>query len=184
MSMFDFSKVEVTQSKSYVRPGMWKLTPTEVTFEQPDQGNPRLNVVFTTSNGAVLKERFILTPKALQRLKYLHEAAFGKTLDKAFTSVEQLGEYFKKALLGKPKEYMMIVGGEQTADGKIYARLPFLNFIVLREDLFEEGEFETGTARWKEVVKSRDGGPVISTDSAIIPDTSSSDSEDGDDMPW
>jgi hypothetical protein len=184
MSNFDFSKVEAAKQSQYLRPGMWRLTPTAVELETPDAGNPRLNVTFSHKDGGFIKERFVITPKALSRLQYLHEAWFGKKLEKAFSSVEQIGEYFKKALLTKAQERPMIVGGEQTGDGKVYARLPFTGFIVLREDLFEEGEFEQGSARYNDVVKKRDGGITLTTDTAILPDNDSDSKETDSDMPW
>lgn len=184
MSAFDFSKVEAAKGSQYLRPGHWRLTPTDVTLETPDKGNPRLNVTFTHKTGAFVKEKFILTPKAITRLQYLHEAWFGKKLEKAFTSTEQIGEYFKKALLTKAKEMPMIVGGEETPEGKVYAKLGFTDFIFLREDLFEEGEFERGTARWNEVVKKR-AGATIASDSALLPSSDSPVEDNSDDsMPW
>jgi hypothetical protein len=186
-NMFDFSKVETAKSGQYLRPGMYRLTPTTVELEQPDNANPRLNVTFTHKDGSSLRERFIITPKALSRLQYLHEAWFGKKLEKAFSSVDQIGEYFKKALLTKAKEMPMIVGGELADNGRVYARLPFTGFVVLREDLFEEGAFEEGTARYNEVVKARNGNtPAPLSDSAVLPtsDTSDSSSSSDDDMPW
>jgi hypothetical protein len=179
--MYDFSKVEVPEQSSYLKPGMWRLTPTVVELEEPEKGNPRVNVTFTDGAGASVRERFILTPKAIKRLQYLHEAWFGKKLEKAFSSNKQIGEYFKKALLTNAKEMPMIVGGEQAPDGKVYARLPFLYFIV-KEDQFEEGAFEEGTQRWNSVVKRREGDSnIMSSDSAVLP---SSASDSADDMPW
>jgi hypothetical protein len=185
MSAFDFSNVEAAKGGQYLRPGMWKLTPTAVDFEQPDKGNPRLKVTFSHKDGSSLKEMFFLTPKALGRLQYLHEAWFGKKLEKAFSSAEQIGEYFKKALLSKSKEMPMLVGGEQTMDGKVYARLPYTGFVIMREDLFEEGEFEQGSARWNDNVKKKDGGnsAILASNSAVLPDTDEA-SDDTDDMPW
>lgn len=188
-SLFDFSKVEAAKNSQYVRPGMWRMTPTAVELEQPDNKNPRLRITFTHKSGASFKEMFIITPKALSRLQYLHEACFDKKLEKAFSSVEQLGEYFKKALLTKPRELPLIVGGEESSDGKIYARLPFTGFIVANEENFEEGEFEQGTARYNDVVRKQFGATSIPSDSAVLPSTdelpSSEDGEDSDsDMPW
>lgn len=182
-NLYDFSKVEVPQASTYLKPGMWMLTPKEVELEVPEKGNPRINVTFVHKTGASLKERFILTPKAIKRLQYLHEAWFGKTLDKAFTSNEQIGEYFKKALLTKAKEMPMEVGGEMATDGKVYAKLPFLYFII-KSDNFTEGEYEAGTPRYEAVVKKREGfGEVSTSDAAILPSTDNS-SDNTDDMPW
>lgn len=181
-NVFDFSKVEAAKQSKFITPGMWRLTPTAVDLETPENGNPRLNVVFTHRDGGSFRERFIITPKALSRLQYLHEAWFGKKLEKAFSSVEQLGEYFKKALLTKVKEMPMIVGGEEAQDGKVYARLPFTGFVVTNEDLFTEGEFEPSSARYKDVVKRRTVVDLPS-DAAVLPTTDELPSSD-DEMPW
>jgi hypothetical protein len=187
MSTFDFSKVEVAKSSQYVRPGMWKMSVTDVELVTPENKNPCLNITFSKSDGASFRDRFFITPKALSRLQYLHEAWFGKKLEKAFTSVEQLGEYFKKALTTKSKEMPMIVGGEENAEGRVYARLPFTGFVVTNEDLFEEGEFEKGTARYNEVVKRSEmtTSDALSTDSAVLPSgDSEADATEDSEMPW
>jgi hypothetical protein len=183
--MFDFSKVESPEGK-YLRPGMYRLSVIDAQFEHPSDKNPRLNVTLANKDGEVVKERFILTPKAFGRLQYLHEQLFGKKLEKAFSSESQIAEYFKKALLGKKVEKTFLVGGEISNDGKIYARLPYSGFILEQEDI-EEGPFEPGSARYKEVVKEstlRPNSAAAATDSAILPESSLHTAGETEAMPW
>lgn len=187
-NMFDFGKVDSADGK-YLKPGMYRLKVTNAEFEHPEGKNPRLNVTFSNKSGEVVKERFILTPKAFGRLQYLHEQLFGKRLEKTFQSERQIAEYFAKALTGKPIEKTYVVGGEISTDGKVYARLPYSGFILEQDDV-EEGAFEPGSARYREVVKESTlrTNSAQSTESGILPSvdelptTSSSASDD--DMPW
>jgi hypothetical protein len=136
-------------------------------------------------------EKFFLTAKALPRLQYLHEAWFGKKLDKKFDTYPQIGEYFQKALCLKPEvSRPMITGGKFTADKKFYSGLPYSGFVVADESLFEEGAFDPDSARYKNVVQWDKPNPAVaSNNSVIIPDSDLPTSgylpvDDGNDNPW
>lgn len=181
--LFDFSNVKPAEGSSYLKPGMYTLGIKEVKLDKPEGKTPALEMTFAGKAG-MLKEKFYLTPKALGRLQYLHEQWTGKQLTKSFESLEQIEAYFKK-LTEKPQEKVFIVGGTvSNKDGKVYANLPYTNFIVAKTDNIEEGEFEVGSARYNDVVKKAStSSAAMTSDAAILADSDSTPSND-EDTPW
>ncbi len=186
--VLDFGGVESAVAKSYLRPGLYTLSVSSVKLETPENKNPYINVSFTNKEGGVVSEKFFITVKALGRLQYLHEAWCGKKLDKMFASAKDLANYFERGLMSKKVERNMIVGGQYSEDGtKVYASLPYTNFIIAESQAFEEGEFEEGDKRWNEYVRKSQKTAATGTSSAILSDTaptSRDNSADATDTPW
>jgi hypothetical protein len=171
----NFSQIPVATSSSYLEPGMYrlKIDPTGTKLVEPGAGKtPYVAVKFVSDAGGALTEKFFLTVKALPRLQYLHEAWFGKKLNKEFTNYPEIGRYFEKALTTKPEvSRPMITGGKFTADNKFFSGLPYTGFVVADESLFEEGVFDKDSARYKNVVQWEKPNPAVaSTNSAILPE--------------
>jgi hypothetical protein len=172
--VIDFSQIEPAQEVKFLEPGMYRLKVDKdnIKVETPANKTPFLQVRFVGENGASLTEKFFLTPKAMPRFAYLHEAWFGKKLTEKFTSMVDVGKYFLAALTSKIVTRPMITGGKQTADGKFYSGLPYTGFIVADENLFEEGAFEKDSARYKQVVQvEKPNLALMNSDAAILPST-------------
>jgi hypothetical protein len=188
--VIDFGKVDVATTSGYLMPGMWRLKvdPKNTSVVQPQGKTPYLNVKFVSESGDSVTEKFYLTAKALPRLQYLHEAWFNKRLDKTFSSMLAVGEYFQKALTAKIVTRNMVTGGKITADGKFYSGLPYTGFVIVNDDLFEEGLFEEGSARYKAAVTVEKPNPVVAgNNSPLLPDPTtmpSAGTDSTDDMPW
>lgn len=185
--LFDFSQVAPATSSGYLEPGMYTVTPTEVKLEKPSGKNPYLSVTFSTKGGNIVRENFYLTPKAMGRLQYLHEAWFSRKLEKAFKTVDEIAAYFNKALLHKSAGYKsVIVGGTISNNGKVYGNLPYTNFLVPEGVAFEEGAFDVDSANYKNYVKKSNlTNAATMSDDSILPDADVSEiSEDEDDAPW
>lgn len=169
----NFGAIPTATSSSYLEPGMYRLKvdPTNTKVFTPQGKTPYLSVKFIDEKGGSLTEKFFITAKALPRLQYLHEAWFGKKLDKSFKTYEDIGEYFRQALTIKIVSRPMITGGRFTADGKFYAGLPYSGFVV-DEANFEEGPLDPNSARYKNVVTVEKPNPAVAnTDAALLPGT-------------
>lgn len=185
----DFGSVDAAAESTYLEPGMYRLKVDKerTSVVAPEGKTPYLAVKFVDENGGGVNEKFFLTAKAMPRLQYLHEAWFGKKLDKTFTSFLAVGEYFRQALTLKIVTRPMVVGGKTTPDGKFFSGLPYTGFVVVEEALFEEGPFEKGSKQYERVVKVERTSPLVAgTDSAILPDAGYTTPSDGtkSDMPW
>jgi len=174
---FDFSNVDMPANKSYLQPGYYTLGITDAKYVKPDgtkpDGSPKtpyIEVTFSGETGA-LNEKFFVTPKALDRLQYLHMAWFDKKLEKPFKSSEEVGMYFTKVLTMKPIKKGVCVGGKQGNDGKIYANLPYSNFILPDNMNFTEGAFEIGDANYRQNVKMN-VNPSTNTNDVMLPSSS------------
>jgi hypothetical protein len=118
-------------------------------------------------------------------LQYLHEAWTSKRLEKAFTSMIDVGNYFQKVLVAKIVTRPMITGGKVTADGKFYSGLPYTGFVVADENLFEEGAFDKDSARYKQVVQIEKPNPAVANNNAaILPEQLPTAAGNPDEMPW
>lgn len=169
----NFGAIPTATSSSYLEPGMYRLKvdPTNTKVFTPQGKTPYLSVKFIDDKGGSLTEKFFITAKALPRLQYLHEAWFGKKLDKSFKTYEDIGEYFRQALTMKIVSRPMLTGGRITADKKFYAGLPYTGFVV-DEANFEEGPLDPNSARYKNVVTVDKPNPAVAnTDSALLPGT-------------
>ena len=170
--VIDFAQIDSATQASFIEPGMWrlKIDAPSVTVETPDKKTPFLKVKFLHENGGSLTEKFYLTPKVMPRFQYLHEAWFSKKLDKKFTSMLEVGQYFAKALTSKIVTRPMITGGKITVKGDFYSGLPYTGFIVADENQFEEGPFEKDSVRYKNVVQIEKTNPAVAnTNNAILP---------------
>jgi len=187
-SMFDFSKTESASSGGYLKPGMYKVSVSGTKFTQPEDTskNSFIEVTFAAKNGDVVKEKFFITPKAIARLQYLHEAWFGKKLTKIFSTPAEVGAYFEKWLMEKKLERGLIVGGTQTDDGRIFGNLPYSGFVISENQDFEEGAIDETNPRWKELVrKSTPSNRSMTSESALLSDSSDGLATSGsDDVPW
>ncbi len=150
---FNFKDVEVPQeTMSYVKPGLWKLSPSKAELVTREGKNPYINVTFEGKPGK-LTEKFYLSEKAIVRLQYLHQEMLdGKRIEKEFKNEDEIALYFNAIFSKKKMELPLIVGGSESSEGKVYANLPFLNFVV-KDENFEEGAFEVGSAQYNSVVK-------------------------------
>lgn len=156
---FNFKGVESAKSGNYLKPGYYRARVSKVEngeFEQ--SGIPYLAVTFQTQDGLEITEKFILKTKdpkskfnPLSRLQYLHEAWIGSEIDADFKNIDQLTEFFNKALVGKKAgAKTIVVGGE--VNGKVtYGRIPLTDFVITDE--VDLGEFEEGSEDWKQFVK-------------------------------
>lgn len=161
MSSYDFSKTESAKPGNYMKPGVHPVKISEVEEgEFEDSQIPYVAVTFQAEDGNQLVEKFVLKTKdpnsktnPLARLQYLHEAWTGKLLAKAFKSVEEIVEYFKKVFVNpKAGTRNLLVGGE--INGSVtYGRVPYTGFIVPEDADIEVGEFEEGDENWKKYVK-------------------------------
>lgn len=156
---FNFKGVEAAKSGNYLKPGYYRARVSKVEAGEFEQsGIPYLAVTFQTQDGLEITEKFTLKTKdpkskfnPLSRLQYLHEAWLGAEIDADFKSIDQLTEFFQKALVGKKAgAKTIVVGGE--VNGKVtYGRIPLTDFVISEE--VDLGEFEEGSEEWKQFVK-------------------------------
>lgn len=156
---FNFKGVEAAKSGNYLKPGYYRARVSKVESGEFEQsGIPFLAVTFQTQDGLEITEKFTLKTKdpkskfnPLSRLQYLHEAWLGTEIDGDFKTIEQLTEFFQKALVGKKAgAKTIVVGGE--VNGKVtYGRIPLTDFVIAEDVTL--GEFEEGSEEWKQFVK-------------------------------
>lgn len=189
---FDFSTVDVPVSANYLQPGFYKLGITAAEYvkptgEKPD-GTPKTPYVEITFSGeaGMMKEKFFVTPKAINRLQYLHLAWFDKKLEKLFTDEDSVGAYFSKLMTMKPIVKTIEVGGKQGTDGKIYAALSHSKFILPDDMHVIEGPFEVGSPSYVRVVKMLPANASTGTNEVMLPSSSSNVSSSNiiDDLPF
>ena len=190
---FDFKTVDAPKSMNYLQPGFYKLGIASAEYvkpagEKPEGGakTPYVEVVFECDMGK-LTEKFFVTPKALDRLQYLHLAWFEKKLDKLFTDADSVGAYFAKVLPMKPIVKGVEVGGKQGKDGKIYAGLGYSNFVLPDEMSFEAGPFAIGDMNYQRVVRMLPPNASTGTNDIMLPASSPANQrqvEDSFDLPF
>jgi len=187
---FDFAATEIPKDTKYLQPGHYKLVISEVEYVQPDgvktgtmeKKTPYLAIKFEGKEGQ-MTEKFFLTPKAIDRLQYLHLMLFDKKCDRSFASSDLLAAYFEKVFMHKKIEKMYCVGGKETNTGKVYACFPYSNYILPDKMDIDEGPFEKGSANWNMFV-TKDKNLSTTTNDVILPD---SDTKEGDplvDLPF
>jgi len=167
-SVFDFGSTTIPEEQKFLSMGDYWLSVSKAEFVKPEGNNvegkpktPYLEVVFTGKSGQVT-EKFFISPSEgiMARLQYLHHALTGKSCEKKFNTVDEVGAYYKLLLNDnriKSKVFGVTVGGRLAANGKIYGCLPYLHFLV-DKDLaeksgFEEGSIEENSPRWKNLLK-------------------------------
>jgi hypothetical protein len=182
--MIDFSKIEAPKEMSYLKPGIYKLHPTEVKLEQPAGKSSYFNITFTGKEG-IVKQKFYLTEKALPNLAYLHEGLFEKSITKSFENITQMHAYFEKALLTKVIEKTILVGGNEADNGLVYCELPFAKFFIKDEDA-TVGVFDKGSEDYNAVVRKNvnSNNKVDLAAGSILPDDLSDSGDNTDDLPW
>lgn len=170
--VINFGQVDPAKSRSFLEPGMYrlKIDTDNVNLVSVPGKNPYLSVKYVSEDGASLTEKFYLTEKSLGRLQYYYLALTGKKLDKAFTSYIEIGQYFESLLKAKAITKPMITGGKETTDGKFYSGLPYTDFVVTDESLFEEGPFDKDSPQYKQVVTVEKPNPAVKgTNAPVLP---------------
>ena len=194
---FDFTSVEAAAELSYLKPGVYEMKITDVKLGKYEQkGTPYLGIEFTTvEDGLKFTEKMTYSSEEatkvfMSRLQYLHEAWSGAKLNKVFKSIDEIEAYFKKAFVNpKAGKRRILIGGEQNGN-KVYARLPFTNFIVGEDSDLENGEFEEGSPLYKQyVVASKLKSSAAGKKNGILNDDSNDVQEDDNagsdkDTPW
>ncbi len=176
---YDFKSTEVIKNVSYLSPGQYVLTVRSAEYIKPEgkktdgsAKTPYLDVTFGGDSGEV-GVKFYITPKAIARLQTIYTDWFGINCDKLFESTDAVGAFFEKAFTSEKakKTYKrMMIGGKQAQDGKIYAELPYSNYIVPdNAEGFIEGPFEKDSIRWIQYVKMNPANPSSFTDETLIP---------------
>lgn len=178
MSTFNFKDVKVSENQSYLQPGQYLLSIQDAKYVKPTgtkaDGSPKtpyLEVKFGGEAGQVTANLYI-TPKAFERLQYVYTQWFEKECDKEFDSIDAIGAFFEKAFSHeKTKKIMkrMIVGGRTSEQGKIFAEVPFKNFVISDSAPdFQSGPFEVGSGLWMFHVKPAPITPASGSDSVIL----------------
>lgn len=201
--MFNFKEVNAAEGSAmsndgkYLRPGMYRLNITEAIHNTTGiKGTPYMEISFMSHsskleyNEKIGKAKFYLTSGAIDRVQYLHEAYFGKKLEKTFKDTNEIVTYFDtifKSESGKKLKKPFIVGGSLNEDGsRIYVDLPYSGYII-SEDKFEEQEFEVNSQPFKSVITSKNKiyKPDVPTSNSDILESSSILSNDSDTkLPW
>jgi hypothetical protein len=179
--MFNFKNTEAATATSYMVPGVYALKVTKVELGAFPKGTQYLGVTFADEEGTEFTEKFVISEKALGRLQYLHEGLLGKKCEEDFESAERLRDYFKKFLIKKAVVKNIILGGE-ISGGKVYAALPYTNFID-EEGNFDLGAFDEDSEEWKKFVKKRTGSGAAATEQTNGLNSTDDDDDAGDDTP-
>lgn len=192
--VFDFKTVAVTPNKQYLKPGQYVLSVIGAKYEKPSGNKPDgtaktpfLDVTFGGAAGQI-SVKFYITPKAFERIQTIYTAWFEKGCDKVFDSTDAIGAFFEKAFnseVAKKTSRRMIIGGKQANDGKIYAELPYSNYIISDEqEDFKEGAFETNSGQYMYHVKMNPMNISSSTSDVMIPSVPSQVPDMEDDLPF
>lgn len=181
--VFDFNGVKAPETKGFLKPGIYDLRISNTSFESPEGKTPYIEVTFTGDSGQ-MKQKFFITPKAMNRLVYLHEGLFAQPITKAFPNAEAVGAYFTKLLNTKQPTKRVLVGGQEGTDGRVYASLGYSDFIV--DEATPTQVFEEGSSQWTSNVKrSENRAMVKDNDNAILPgSTTSNSASNNDDLPF
>lgn len=191
---FDFKKVGVTSNAAYLQPGQYVLCAKEAKYVKPDGKKPDgtakttyLEITFGGEMGQI-SEKFYITPKAFERLQTIYTAWFEKPCDKSFDSMDAIGAFFELAFnseKAKKTFKRMIVGGRQAPDGKVYAQLPFSNYIVSdAEESFKEGPFAKDSGQYIFHVRVEKPNISSTTDNVMIPVGPTVTQDFSDDLPF
>lgn len=196
MSKINFNEVPSAANAEFVRPGVYEFRVKSASFEKPEgkkkDGTDKstfVRVVFeNVSNGATFNESFYITPGALPRLQYLHEAWFDKKLDKSFENYEQVGAYFEKVFNAegsKKFQRFMLIGGEEQSDGRVYAKIGYAGFVIPESKSPVAQTFEPGSAEYIMNVKKNADAPILANnDNSMLPSSVTPSSNSEDDLPF
>lgn len=182
----NFGAVPVATSSTFLVPGVYSLTPTEARLERGGK-SPYLEITFTGKEGS-MKDKFYLSPKALERIQYLHNSLYGKPLEKPFTTYEEVAAYFDRAFKGKTVTTRVLVGGEES-NGRVYTRLGYSGFIIGDDETTykkdKDGPFSPEDPLYGINVRKSAATPATNTDTVHmnnLPDASSA--PQADDLPF
>ena len=136
--MYDFSKAVVPAGSEYIQePGLYLATITNIELVNDGVKTPALKFTFETAFGS-LTDSFYISPNALWRLKYLFETFWPtKKLENVFKNPEEIFNFFKSALLTKPKQLGIKVIAEKVGE-KTYKKLPYADFVFADLSEFKE----------------------------------------------
>ena len=155
----NFGAVKAAEENSFLSPGYYRMKISKVEVGKFPKGSAYVGFTFETKEGEKFEEKFGFGTEAgveasLSRLKYLHNGFLGADVDKNFSSIEDLADYFKKALTKKAIVKTIKVGGNLN-NGNIYACLPFAGFIVpeAEKDKVTLGAFDKDSEDYKKVVR-------------------------------
>lgn len=202
MSTFNFKEVKVSENVSFLQPGQYLLSITDAKYVKPEgkrkdkfgkemnePKTPYLEVTFAGKAGKVSANLYI-TPKAFERLQYMYTQWFEKECDKEFDSLDAIGAFFEKAFSHEKTKKIMkrvIVGGKTSEQGKVFAELPFKNFVIPDSaPEFTEGAFEQGSGLWMFYVKPSPVTPATGSNSVVLggAPTRTLDTSYDDDLPF
>lgn len=191
---FDFKTVKVSEQVSYLQPGQYVLGIEDAKYVKPEgkkadgsAKTPYLEVKFSGKAGQVTANMYI-TVKAFERLQYLYTQWFEKECDKEFDSIDAIGAFFEKVFTherAKKVTKRVIIGGRTSEQGKVFAELPFKNFVISdADDTFEEGPFEVNSHKWIYHVKPAAITPATGRDELILGNMPTNKLDSFDDLPF
>lgn len=188
--MFDFSKIDSAKEVKKLQPGCYVLAPTAVELNKEGK-TPRLVITFSGEAGE-FKENFFLSEKAMARLQYFHENWWGKRLEKAFSSLEEIHAYFEKLVSAKHVPRTVIVGGREyvyNGEVRVGVNMPYTGFILREGSEVDLGPFEPNSVLYNRFMQRIDRS-ILSTNDTVLsggddsaPSTPKADLED-DDLPF
>jgi len=196
---YNFGAIEVMERVNWLQPGNYNLSITGAKYMKPEGekmgGGPKTPFVMVSFQGKAGKvdSNLYVTPKAFVKLKYLYENWFEKTCDKDFSKeknpIDSIGMFFEKAFssdTAKKINKNMIIGGRTSTTGKVFAEVPFSNFIVPDGTEFIEGPFEVGSTQYILNVKGAPMTPASNSNSVVLDSDPWNTSKDDlqDDMPF
>lgn len=178
---FDFKNVKVEKPVQWLQPGKYLVGMEAAVYVKPDGNKPDgtkktsyVQVTFQGKDGKVDMKMFV-TPKAFQRFQYLYTTWFSKECEKDFSGesnpTDAVGYFFEKSfnsVVAKKIQNNIIVGGRTAPNGKIYAEVPFVEFIIETGKSFEYGPFTSGTADWMKYVTGAPITPATNSNEVMI----------------
>lgn len=199
--MFKFSQTEPAKANTYLEPGIYKARPVKFELSKFKGGTEYMATTFETEEGGSFVEKFVLSDAALGRIQYLHFAWVGKLISKDMKTSKEVVDFFDKLFVKgtkKPPVKPMVVGGQIATDGKVYAQLPFSDYVITDEN-YELGVFEAGSPLYNKWVKKANANSITEgTTSTILNGGNDDDAfgggsdsaaaapatEAGDELPW
>lgn len=188
---YDFGKVEAPINKGFLQPGQYSLSVRGAEFVKPKEKKedgslktPYLDITFGCDLGEI-KERFFITPKTLGRLQYLFLGWFDKRNEKAFESADGVGMFYQKVFnddKAKAIVKKVLIAGEQQPNGKVYAKLPYSNYVLPDDMNVVEGSFTSGSNEYIQNVRL--SATNIASDNVMLPSNSKVEDDSYDSLPF
>jgi len=178
---YNFSNIKVEEQVKWLQPGRYLLGINKAEYIKPDgtkqdgtKKTPLLKVTFQGEDGMIDVNMYV-TPKAFQRFQYLYTNWFEKECTTDFSNeknpTDAVGMFFEKAFnstTAKKIKKNIIVGGRASTTGKMFAELPFINFIIQEGETFTYGPFAPGSADYIIYCKPAPITPASHTDNAML----------------